>query len=90
MFTRRKPLAGLAALTAALAVAVPASTASAATPTVDPTVCELINTAQGPFGPAMFIGGASLKATLQTAGGSVGCAPAPAPQGPAALLPIGP
>ena len=77
----RMPLAAVAAVTAALAIAVPA-TASAATtadPTVDPTVCQLLNFAGGPFGPAGFIGGASLADVLAKAGNSVGCAP-PAPR----------
>jgi hypothetical protein len=88
MFARRKPLAVLAAVTTALAVAVPAASASAATTqTVDPTVCQLLNVAQGPFGPSMFVGGASLAATLQGAGSSVGC---PAPAAQPSLLPTGP
>jgi hypothetical protein len=90
MLSRQKPLAALAAVTAALAIAVPAASASAATttaPTVDPTVCQLLNTRMGPFGPAQFIGGASLANVLANAGGSVGCAP-PAPQ--PSLLPTDP
>jgi hypothetical protein len=82
MLSRPKPLAALAAVTAALAIAVPATSASAATttaPTVDPTVCQLLNITMGPFGPTQFIGGASLAAVLGNAGQSVGCA-APAPQ----------
>jgi hypothetical protein len=81
MSPRRKPLAALAAITATLAVAVPVSSASAATtttPTVNPTVCQLLNVASGPFGPTQLIGGASLAAVLAHAGGTVGCA-APAP-----------
>ncbi len=80
MLSRRKPLAALAAVTAALVVAVPAASASAATttPTVDPTVCQLLNITSGPFGPTHFIGGASLADALAHAGASVGC-PAPAP-----------
>ena len=80
MLRRRKSLAALAALTAALAVAVPASASAAATttPTVDPTVCQLLNIASGPFGPTHLIGGASLATVLGHAGASVGC-PAPAP-----------
>jgi type IV secretory pathway VirB2 component (pilin) len=81
--SHRKPLAALAGVTAALAFAVPAASASAATtttPIVDPQVCQLLNFAQGPFGPtASFFGGASLGATLAQAGSSVGCAPPPAP-----------
>ena len=88
MLARRKPLAALAAVTTALAVAVPAASASAATTqTVDPTVCQLLNVAQGPFGPTMFLGGASLSATLQGAGSSVGCAP---PAAQPSLFPPGP
>ena len=80
MLSRRKSQAALVALTAAVAVAVPASSASAQTaaPAVDPQVCSLLNTAQGPFGPGMFFGGASLDSVLANAGSSVGCAPAPA------------
>jgi hypothetical protein len=80
--SRRKPLAAVAAVTAALAVAVPAASASAATTTastVDPTVCQLLNTTAGPFGPAQYVGGASLVTVLNNTGASVGCAPA-APQ----------
>ena len=91
MLTRRKPLAALAAITATLAVAASAASASAATsaaPAVDPTVCQLFNVAMGPFGPGLFLGGASLDATLANAGSSVGCQAQPAsPQQP--LLPIG-
>jgi hypothetical protein len=84
MFSRRrKPLASLATVVTALAITAPAASASAATtsgPTVDPQVCQLLNFAQGPFGPAQFpIGGASLGAVLNQAGASVNC-PAPAPQ----------
>lgn len=82
MLSRRKSLAALASVTAALAVVVPAAGASAATtsaPTVNPQVCQLLNLAEGPFGPTMFFGGASLNATLQQAGSTVNC-PAPAPQ----------
>ena len=81
---RRKPLAALATGVTALAITVPAATASAATtttsPTVNPQVCQLLDLAEGPFGPAQFpIGGASLGAVLNQAGASVNC-PAPAPQ----------
>jgi hypothetical protein len=78
MLSRQKPLPALAAVTAALAIAVPAASASAATttaPTVDPTVCQLVNTTMGPFGPTQFIDGASLATVLANAGASVGCAP---------------
>ena len=81
MLSRRKPLAALAGVTAALAIAVPAASASAATsaaPTVDPTVCQLLSLSEGPFGPTMFLGGGSLQSVLKNAGSSVGCA-APAP-----------
>jgi hypothetical protein len=86
MLSHRKPLAAVAAVTAALAVAVPATSASAA-PIVDPQVCGLVNFAMGPFGPTQFIGGASLASVLANAGASVGCAP-PAPQ--PSLLPTFP
>jgi hypothetical protein len=84
MLFRRSRLAALAAVTGALAVAIPATSASAATPAtgpiVDPTVCQLLSITEGPFGPTMFIGGASLAHVLATAGNSVGCpAPTPAP-----------
>jgi hypothetical protein len=78
MLSRRKPLAALAAVTAMLAVAVPAASASAATkaaPTVDPQVCQLLDTTTGPFGPTQFIGGASLANVLASAGASVSCPP---------------
>jgi hypothetical protein len=83
MLSRRKPLAALAAVTAALAVAIPATSANAATTasSVDPTVCQLLNITAGPFGPTHFIGGASLANVLAGAGNSVGCAPL-APQQP--------
>ena len=73
MLCRRNPLAALAAVTAALAVAVPAGSARAATPTVDPQVCQLLNTTAGPFGPTRVIGGASLANVLANAGASVSC-----------------
>jgi hypothetical protein len=89
----RKPLAALAAITAALAVAVPVTSASAATtPTVNPQVCSLLDAAQGPFGPTMFYGGSSLGAVLANTGASVNCPP-PAPRPsllPTGLLPTGP
>jgi hypothetical protein len=78
--SHRKPLTALAAVTAALALAVPAASANAATtPTVDPTVCQILNNEMRPFGPTMFLGGDSLRSTLANAGSSVGC-PAPPPQ----------
>jgi hypothetical protein len=83
MLPRRKPIAALAAVTAALAVAIPAASANAAPadPTVDPTVCQLLNISMGPIGPTHFIGGTSLSSVLAGAGASVGC-PAPPPPGP--------
>ena len=84
LFRRLKLLAPLATVVTALAIAAPA-TASAATtagPTVDPQVCQLLNLAEGPFGPTQFpIGGASLGNVLNQAGASVNC-PAPPPQQP--------
>ena len=80
--SRRKPLAALAAVSTALAIAVPAATAGAASTragSVDPTVCQLINFSSRPYGPTMFMGGASLASVLASSGSSVGC-PAPAPQ----------
>ena len=90
--SRRKPLAAVAAV-AALAVAAVAPNASAATtPTVDPTVCQLLAPNQGPFGtsfgPTMVPGGASLANVLATAGASVGCA-APAATSPQTMSPAG-
>ena len=84
MLSRRKPIVALAVVTAALAAAVPAASASAAV-SVDPTVCQLMVMPAGPFGPAAFPGAASLATTLANAGATVGCAaPAqqPAPAGP--------
>jgi hypothetical protein len=78
---RRKPLAALATVVTALVIAVPAATATAATtsgPIVDPTVCQLLDVAQSPFGPtSLAIGGASLGTELSQVGASVNC-PAPA------------
>ncbi|HWE08368.1 MAG TPA: hypothetical protein VG325_03380 [Solirubrobacteraceae bacterium] len=80
MLSCRTPLAALAAVTAALAVAVPAAGAATTAPTVDPQVCQLLSsTTTGPFAPTQFFGGASLGAVLTSAGNSVNC-PAPAPQ----------
>ena len=92
MLSRRKPLAALVTVTAALAAGIPAATASAApVPTVDPTVCQIINlpAALGPFGPQNVLGGASLLSVLANAGGTVGCAAAPAsPSQPSVLQPL--
>jgi hypothetical protein len=97
MLPCRKPLAAVAAVTAAFAFAVPAVSASAATTvTVDPQVCALLNPTTGPFapfgafGPTMVAGGASLASVLSKAGATVNCpaakaAPAAAPS----LLPFG-
>jgi hypothetical protein len=72
------------AVTAALAVAVPAASASAATtPLVDPTVCQLLDLAKGPMGPTMGLGGSSLADVLGRAGASVGCTPRTQPSFPA-------
>ena len=82
MLSGLKAAAGLAAVIATLAVAVPAASASAkATPSssVDPTVCQLLGSVTGSLGSARFAGGASLVNTLTNAGNSVGC-PAPAPR----------
>jgi hypothetical protein len=90
MLSSRKPVAALAAVTAALAIAIPAASANAApaaSPVVDPTVCQLLNFTQGPFGPGIFIGDASLTDTLTHAGDLVGCTP-PAPE--QGLMPFGP
>ena len=89
MLSRKKPLAALAAVTAALAVALPAASASAQTPgpTVDPQVCQALNTTMGPFGPAQFIGGASLARVLAHAAATVNC---PAPASQPSLLPTVP
>jgi hypothetical protein len=90
MLSRPKPLAALAAATAALAVAVPAASASAATtagPTVDPQVCQNLNTTMGPLGSAQFIGGASLANVIANAAATVNCPP---PAAQPSLLPTGP
>jgi hypothetical protein len=89
MLSRKKPLAALAAVTAALAAALPAASASAQTPgpTVDPQVCQAFNTTMGPFGPAQFIGGASLASVLANAAATVNC---PTPASQPSLLPTVP
>ena len=75
MLSGRKPLVALAAVTAALAAAVPAASASAARTmvTVDPT-CQLLNLSAAEFRPGMFLGGATLDNTPATAGTAVSCA----------------
>jgi hypothetical protein len=70
------------AVTAALAFAVPAANANAATPIVDPTVCSLLNGLTGPFGPTSAPGGASLGDVLNRVGMSVGCSAPSAPSFP--------
>jgi hypothetical protein len=80
----RKPLAALAAMTAAAAVALPAATASAATnrPMVDPTVCQLLSQPFGLISPTWLPGGPSLADTLARAGATVGCSAPAAPAFP--------
>ena len=73
MLSRRKSLMAVTAVTAALAAAIPAASANAATPLVDPTVCQLLDIVKGPFGPTAGPGGASLGDVLARVGGSVGC-----------------
>jgi hypothetical protein len=79
MLSRRKPMVALAAITAALAVAVPVTSASAATatprsiPLVDPTVCQLLNVSELQAAPTALFGGTSLATVLTGAGNSVGC-----------------
>lgn len=73
MLLRRKSLMAVAAAGAALAVSVPAASAQAATPIVDPTVCSLLNIARGPLGPSAGVGAGSLADVLARAGSSVGC-----------------
>jgi hypothetical protein len=75
MVSHRKPLAALAGVTVALAVAVPAASSSAATrtrPPVDPQVCQLLTPTMGP----QVVGGTSLANVLKNAGSTVGCAAA--------------
>lgn len=87
MLPCRIPLAAVAAVTAALAVAVPAASAATTGPIVDPQVCSLLNPAAGPFAPTNFPGGASLTAVLAKAGATVNCpASASAPAAPPSLL----
>jgi hypothetical protein len=73
MLSRRKSLIAAMAATAAFAVAIPAASANAATPMVDPTVCQLLDLVKGPFGPTSGPGGSSLADVLGRAGASVGC-----------------
>ena len=73
MLPRRKSLMAASAVTAALAVALPAASAQASTPIVDPTVCELLNRARAPLGPTSGPGGSSLADVLARTGASVGC-----------------
>ena len=91
MLSRHKPLAALAAVTTTLAVAVPVAGASAASSTavtVDPTVCQLMNTPSGPFGGLTNLpGGLSLENTLAHARSTVGC-PAPTAASGPSLMPF--
>jgi hypothetical protein len=73
MLSRRKSLMAVAAVTATFAAAIPAASAHAATPLVDPTVCQLLNLVKGPFGPTAGVGGGSLADVLGRVGTSVGC-----------------
>ena len=96
IFSGRKPLAALAGVTAALAFAVPAASASAATtpafpgPIVDPQVCQLLNLSLA-LPPAQFPSGAGLAAVLNHVGASVGCPAQSGQQSPFPLpVPLGP
>ena len=80
MLCRLKVPAAPAAVAVAVAVAVPAASAAApANSRIDPTVCQLLNTAKGRIGRAQPVGGASLVKTLTNAGNTVGC-PASSPR----------
>jgi hypothetical protein len=83
MSSRLKSVAGLTAVATVLAVAGPAASANAATPTrlsVDPTVCQLLTVTTGPLGPTHLAGGAGLADVLARVAASAGCQPAaPAP-----------
>jgi hypothetical protein len=83
MLSSTKRPAALAAVTAALVVAVPAASASAAAPTVDPQVCQLLTPATGPLALVQFTGEAALNHVLANAGSTVNC-PAPPPSPPPA------
>jgi hypothetical protein len=79
MFSCRNSLTAVAAVTAALTFAVPAASANAATldgPIVDPTVCSLLNSAEGSYGATAANGGAALTDVLNKVGASVGCSAA--------------
>lgn len=81
MLLRRKSLMAVAAAGAALAVSVPAS-AQAATPIVDPTVCQLLNIAQAPLPSTPGAGTVSLADVLARVGGLVGCSASTTPSMP--------
>jgi hypothetical protein len=84
MLSSRKRPAALAAVTAALVVAAPAASATAAAPIVDPQVCQLLTPAMGPLAP-QFTGEAALTHVLANAGATVNCPvpqPSPVPAGP--------
>jgi hypothetical protein len=80
--SRRNSVMAAAAVTAALATAIPVATANAATPLVDPTVCQLLDLVKGPLGPTAGVGGSSLADVLGRAGASVGCTPRTQPTFP--------
>jgi hypothetical protein len=82
MLSRRKSLMAATAVTATLAAAIPAASANAATPLVDPTVCQLLDLVKGPFGPTAGVGGSSLADVLGRAGTSVGCSSGSQPSFP--------
>ena len=72
MLSRRKSLAAVTAVTAALAVAAPTASAdNAPAPIVDPTVCQLLDIAGGQY--TQGYGGGSLADVLKQAGASVRC-----------------
>jgi hypothetical protein len=84
MLSQSKPLAALAAITGALAIAVPAASANATTttgPTADPQVCQLLNSTMGVLGPMPFLEGTALQQVLANAGSTVNC-PAQTPPSP--------
>jgi hypothetical protein len=93
MLSSRKPLAALAAITAAAAVTIPVASASAAaptSPTVDPQVCQLLSFAIGSPGLAQSFGGPALAGVLTNAGGTVGCAAQAAPASALPAVPLWP